>query len=134
MRTWPASFAFSNRLGFHVLAIPRAEGAEFTDYLREDQTGDYPEGRYEHGLQIAAEAGDQRELDRLFDRRSRKEVLRLAVFLMVAAVLLAVVMNCLSSSTQPGPETTAPDTAKQKVIVADKLAERVPGGAGRAVP
>src|SRR5205814_1502832 len=72
---WPAAFAFGNTLRFHVLAVPKAEGEEYTHYHTEEQAGDYPEGRYELALQTAAESGDQRGLDKLFARRSQAETL-----------------------------------------------------------
>jgi hypothetical protein len=89
---WPATFAFSADLGFHltVLASPPPVG-----YLTEEQAKDYPEGRYELALQTAAEAGDQAELDRLFARKTSREVLRLAVMMVVFALLVAVVMKFL---------------------------------------
>jgi hypothetical protein len=107
---WPASFAFGNRLGFDALVVPKAQGVEFADYLREEQAGDYPEGRYEHGLQVAAEAGDQKELDALFARRSRAETWRLALVLLGVVLFLAVVMKWLSPA--PQPPAPAPPTAK----------------------
>jgi hypothetical protein len=98
---WPATFAFGNRLGFDVLVVPKIQGVEFADYLREEQAGDYPEGRYEHGLQVAAEAGDQAELDALFARRSRADVWRLTVVLLVVVTFLAIGINWLSPSPPP---------------------------------
>jgi hypothetical protein len=92
---WPASFAFSNALRFDVLVVPRAAGKEFDGYLRGEQAGDYPEGRYELYLQIAAEAGDQRELDVLFARRSRADTWRLALILLAVIVILAIAGNLL---------------------------------------
>jgi hypothetical protein len=103
---WPASFAFGNRLGFDALVVPKVQGVEFADYLREEQAGDYPEGHYEHGLQVAAEAGDQAELDALFARRSRAEVWRLGLLLLGAILFLTVVMNWLSPT--PAPPAAAP--------------------------
>jgi len=105
---WPASFAFGNRLGFDALVVPKVQGVEFADYLREEQAGDYPEGRYEHGLQVAAESGDQADLDALFARRSRAEVWRLGLVLVVAAIFLTVVMNWLSPTVPPAPAPAAP--------------------------
>ena len=105
---WPASFAFGNRLGFDALVVPKVEGVEFADYLREEQAGDYPEGRYEHALQVAAESGDQAELDHLFARRSRAEVRRLAYLLLAAVAFLTVVMNWLSPNTPPAAPAAAP--------------------------
>jgi hypothetical protein len=105
---WPASFAFGNRLGFDALVVPKAQGVEFADYLREEQAGDYPEGRYELDLQVAAEAGDQAGLDHLFARRSRAEVRRMAYLLIAVVTLLAVFMNWLSPSAPPAPPPSAP--------------------------
>jgi hypothetical protein len=100
---WPASFAFGNALGFDVLVVPRADPEEYADYVREEQAGDYPEGHYELALQIAAEAGDQRELNALFGRRSSKQTLRLALVLLVVMAVLAIVMNLLTPSRSPAP-------------------------------
>ena len=92
---WPASFAFADTLDFHVLVAPRIENESFRGYLREDEAGDYPEGRYELSLQIAAESGDQRELDALFGRRSGRQMIRLLVILLVLFALLALMMRLL---------------------------------------
>lgn len=92
---WPASFAFGNDLGFDALVVPRAVGAEYNGYTSEEQAAEYPEGRYELNLQIAAEAGDQRQLDVLFQRRSWLETWRLGVTLLVAFVLLALASRIL---------------------------------------
>src|SRR5262249_33905778 len=93
---WPASFAFGNALGFDVLVVPRANPEQYPAYVREEQAGDYPQGRYELNLQIAAEAGDQVELDTLFARRSSAQTLRLGVLLLIVMAVLAVVMNILN--------------------------------------
>jgi hypothetical protein len=98
---WPASFAFGNALKFDVLVVPRADPENYADYIREEQAGDYPEGRYELALQIAAEAGDQRELNALFARRSSTQTLRLATVLLAVMAVLAVVMNFLTTSPRP---------------------------------
>jgi hypothetical protein len=98
---WPASFAFGNALKFDVLVVPRADPENYADYIREEQAGDYPEGRYELALQIAAEAGDQRELDALFARRSSTQMLRLALVLLTVMAVLAVVMNLWTTSPRP---------------------------------
>jgi hypothetical protein len=107
---WPASYAFGNELGFDVLVVPRASGDEFAGYLTEQQAGDYPEGRYELALQIAAEAGDQRELDALFARRSRAETWRIGALLLGVVLVLLFVSNALFPSAparlkQPPPAT-----------------------------
>jgi hypothetical protein len=92
---WPATFAFSAELGFHAVALPAAPEPWPVGYLTADQARDYPEGRYELALQIAAEAGNQPELDRLFARRSSKDTLRLAIYLMIAAAVVALASKFL---------------------------------------
>ena len=92
---WPATFAFEPIPGGHVAVVPVAPGPWPAGYLTADQCRDYPEGRYELALQIAVEAGDQRELDRLFARRTSQETLRLALFLVGAAVVVAAVSKYL---------------------------------------
>jgi hypothetical protein len=114
---WPASFAFGNALIFHVLAVPRIPGEEwdttYADYLREEQAGDYPQGRYELNVQIAAETGDQRELDALFFRRSSSQTLRLALYLIGVAAVLALVMKLL---TVPQPPLASPRSTAAAIL------------------
>jgi hypothetical protein len=92
---WPASYAFAAGPGFHALVVPRADPTAFPGYLTEGQAGDYPEGRYELGVQSAAEAGDQAALDALFARRSGRQTLRLAVVLLLVMMGLAVAVKFL---------------------------------------
>ncbi len=87
---WPATFAFSNELGFHAVAMPEPPVPWPPGYLTADQARDYPEGRYEHAVQFAAEHDDQAELDRLFARRSSRDTLRLALYLLAAAAVVAL--------------------------------------------
>jgi hypothetical protein len=93
---WPASFAFDNRLGFHAVAVPHVAEGQYDWYVTEEQAGDYPQGRYELNLQIAAEAGDQAELDALFARRSRAETWRLGFLILTLSLILLFVMNWLN--------------------------------------
>ena len=104
-RLWPASFAFSNALAFDAVVVPCAEGHDFATYVHEDQAPEYPEGRYELALQMAAESGDQAELDALFARRSQREVWRLGLIVLGVVIFLALVMNWLS----PPPVPDAPE-------------------------
>jgi hypothetical protein len=92
---WPATFAFSNELEFHAVALPAVPRPWPPGYLTADQARDYPEGRYELALQTAAESGNQPELDRLFARRSSQDTLRLAAYLVAAAAVVAVVSKLL---------------------------------------
>jgi hypothetical protein len=92
---WPATFAFSNALGFDVVAMPTVPGKGIPGYLNEDQARDYPESRYERDLQAAIESGDQRFLDRLLSRRSSSETLRLALTILVVGVAVVIVGRLL---------------------------------------
>jgi len=92
---WPASFAFGNALGFDALVVPRAQGETYEAYTREDQAEVYPQGRYELALQIAVEAGDQRALDSLLNRRTWAETWRLAVTLIILFFVLALASRVL---------------------------------------
>lgn len=105
---WPASFAFGNDLGFHALVVPQATGDTFHNYVTEDQAASYPEGGYELNLQIAAENGNQGELNELFARRSRAQTWRLGLILLGFVLLLALGMGLL----QPGPKARNSATTK----------------------
>jgi len=119
---WPASFAFSNAHGFHVVVVPRASGPDYENMVHEAQAGDYPEGRYELALQSAAESGDQHELNRLFGRRSRSQTLHLALVLLalfigvpILGTILAPLLALLGltpparpSAEVPGPKLELP--------------------------
>jgi len=93
---WPASFAFSNDLGFHAVALPEAPAPWPEGYLTAEQARDYPEGRYELSLQTAVEAGNQREIDKLIARRSSRDTLRLALFIVGGAVIVALVLKFIA--------------------------------------
>lgn len=101
---WPASFAFNNTLGFDAVVVPRS-GDGFTGYVNEEQADFYPEGRYELNLQIAAESGDQDELDSVLARRSRAQTWRIGLWLL--GVLLVVVI--FNRFTMPPPQSPPKD-------------------------
>jgi hypothetical protein len=118
---WPASFAFGNELGFDALVVSRPNGKAYAGYLIEEQAGDYPQGRYELSLQIAAEAGDQGELDSLFARRSRAQTWRLGLILLVVMSGLVFGVRLLNAVFQsaggaankaPAPSSAPSETAK----------------------
>ena len=92
---WPATFAYSNDLGFDLIALPAVPENGVPGYLSEDQARDYPESRYERNLQEAIESGDQRTLDRLLSRRSSTETLRLALFIIAVGVGTVIVGRLL---------------------------------------
>jgi hypothetical protein len=126
-RLWPASFAFSNALNFDAVVVRRAIARDFPEYTTEDQAADYPEGRYELRLQMAAEAGDQHELDALLARRSVTETWRLGLTLLVLAGLLVLASGILLPTG--GPERPAPSAGAvrlQASVVASMVAQGDP--------
>jgi hypothetical protein len=88
--TWPATFAYSTALAFGLVVLPTVPESGTPGYMTEDQARDYPESRYERELQVAVEHNDQRTVDRLFARRSSAETLQLAIWIVVAAVVLSI--------------------------------------------
>ena len=90
---WPATFAFSSEIPFHAVVLPTNFDGKLVGYLTEEQTKDYPEGRYETRLQLAAETGDEAELARLFARKTSQEVLRLAVGIVLFAFAVALFLK-----------------------------------------
>jgi hypothetical protein len=107
---WPASFVFGNDLRFHALATPRITEV-FERYVSEDQAGDYPEGRYERALHVAAETGDQADLDALFGRRSRRQTLRLGIFLMMVMLILLGVSKWIARTSAPDESPPVSESA-----------------------
>jgi hypothetical protein len=99
---WPCSFAFGNALRFDIAVVPRAQPADFSGYVTEENAGDYPEGDYEAGIQAAAQSGDEAELFAMFRRRSSRQTLRLAVSILVFMALVVGVMRVLTGVV-PGP-------------------------------
>jgi hypothetical protein len=104
---WPATFAYSNALGFDALVVPRRGDEDFSEYNSEEQASDYPAGRYELSLQTAAEAGDQAGLDALFNRRTSQETLRMGLF-MVAVLSIAVLGLRFWRTASPEPSSLSP--------------------------
>jgi hypothetical protein len=106
-KLWPASFAFDNALGFDALVVPEAVGEEYAGYTDERQAAEYPQGYYELRLQTAAEAGDQQELDSLFNRRSSSDTLRLGLALL-AVLAVGVLFLRLTAPPQAPPAPKRP--------------------------
>jgi hypothetical protein len=113
-RLWPATFAFSNALGFDALVVPRVYAANFEGYTNEEQAADYPAGTYEMALQVAAETGDQRELDRLLSRRTSQDTMKLGLVLLgaiVALMLAPPLIEWIIPRPSPGAGVTAQKAA-----------------------
>ena len=100
---WPASFAFANGGQFHAVVVPRDAGREVFGYIDERQAGDYPEGNYEWRLQSAVEHGDQKEMNALLGRRSRRQMIRLALGLLLVMAVIPPVVMLLPASPPPNP-------------------------------
>jgi hypothetical protein len=90
---FPASFAFSDELGFDAVALPDPPSDPNRPRHTEDSLRDYPQSRYELNLQIAIESGDQRELERLFARRSSDDTIRLGLTIIAIALVLALILK-----------------------------------------
>jgi hypothetical protein len=90
---WPASFCFALDLGFHAAAMPAVPPLDRVRFHDEEQVRDYPQGKYELGVQAAAEHGDQKWLDELLARRTSDETLRLGLYIIAAALVLAVLFK-----------------------------------------
>jgi hypothetical protein len=118
VRLWPATFAFGNGFAFHAVVTPRL-AEEYTGYIEEDQMGGYPEGRYELGVQAAAEAGDQAELDRLINRAGREQTLRLGLMILGFMIVLSLVMSFVTP--QPNPAAPEQKTEIPNLPAADVL-------------
>ncbi len=88
---WPAAFCFELGLPFDLMTV--AQPTIPKQFLDEEQTKDYPPGRYELALQLAAEENDTAALQALFARRSSQEVLRLAAGMVLFAVVVAIVLK-----------------------------------------
>ncbi len=99
---WPCTFTFRPRPEFHVQVAPPSETMP-AHALTADQAADYPEGRYELALQAAVEAGDESHLFQLLNRRSRKEMLWLALVLLILFALVPI-----SSALFPLPPVESP--------------------------
>jgi hypothetical protein len=86
---WPTSFAFGTDLRFDAAVMPTVPPGVHT----EDGLKGYPAGNYEHRLQAAVEAGDDRELAALLARRTGDDTIRLGLTIIAAALLAAVVFK-----------------------------------------
>lgn len=91
---WPATFAFSDELGLHLAVVPTlVPVVGEAKPLTEDAVRDYPSSNYELNLQIAIESGDRAALRRLLARRTLDDTIRLAVYIVVFALIVAVLFR-----------------------------------------
>jgi hypothetical protein len=88
---WPASFAFSNDLGFSIAAGPALPLK--TGTLPEEAVRDYPQSHYELNLQLAIESKDAAALAKLLARRTSDDTLRLGLYMLAFALVVAAVLK-----------------------------------------
>lgn len=91
---WPATFAFSDELGFHAAVGPTLPTPRHGPrVLTEDAIRDYPQSSYELSLQLAIEGGDRAALKRLLARRTADDTIRLGLYILAFALVVAVVLK-----------------------------------------
>lgn len=91
---WPATFAFSDELGFHAAVGPTLPTPRHgVQVLTEDAIRDYPQSSYELSLQLAIESGDRAGLKRLLARRTADDTIRLGLYILGFALVAAVVLK-----------------------------------------
>ena len=91
---WPATFAFSDELGFHAAVgptLPTARPGE--PVLLEESIRDYPQSSYELSLQLAIESGDRAALRKLLARRTADDTIRMGLYMLGFALVAAVVLK-----------------------------------------
>jgi hypothetical protein len=91
---WPATFAFSDELGFHAAVGPTLPTPRHgVQVLQEEAIRDYPQSSYELSLQIAIESGDRAALKRLLARRTADDTIRLGLYILAFALVVAAVLK-----------------------------------------
>ena len=91
---WPATFAFSDELGFHAAVGPTLPTPRHgVQVLTEDAIRDYPQSSYELNLQIAIESGDHKGLRKLLARRTADDTIRLGLYILAFALAVAAVLK-----------------------------------------
>jgi hypothetical protein len=91
---WPATFAFSDELGFHAAVgptLPPAGGD--VRVLPEAAVLDYPQSSYELALQTAIESGDRAALRKLLARRTADDTIRIGLSILAFSLVVAVVLK-----------------------------------------
>jgi hypothetical protein len=91
---WPATFAFSDELGFHAAVGPTLPPPRHgVQVLPEDAIRDYPQSSYELNLQLAIESGDRAALRKLLARRTADDTIRLGLYILAFALVVAAVLK-----------------------------------------
>lgn len=91
---WPATFAFSDDLGFHAAVGPTLPTPRHgVQVLPEESVRDYPQSSYELSLQLAIESGDRAGLRKLLARRTADDTIRMGLYMLAFALVAAVVLK-----------------------------------------
>jgi len=91
---WPATFAFSDELGFHAAVGPTLPTPRHGfQVLMEDAIRDYPQSSYELNLQRAIESGERAALRKLLARRTADDTIRLGLYILAFALIVAAVLK-----------------------------------------
>ena len=91
---WPATFAFSDELGFHAAVGPTLPTTRHgVQVLMEESIRDYPQSSYELNLQLAIESGDRAGLRKLLARRTADDTIRLGLYMLAFALIVAAVLK-----------------------------------------
>jgi hypothetical protein len=91
---WPATFAFSDELGFHAAVGPTLPTPRHgLQVLPEEAIRDYPQSSYELSLQVAIESGDRAGLRKLLARRTADDTIRLGLYILAFALVVAAVLK-----------------------------------------
>ena len=91
---WPATFAFSDELGFHAAVGPTLPTPRHgVRVLVEEAIRDYPQSGYELNLQLAIESGDRAALRKLLARRTADDTIRLGLYILAFALVAAAVVK-----------------------------------------
>lgn len=117
-----ATFAFSDRLDCHVLVVPSTDLVDMADATTEDMAAEYPQGSYELALQTAAEAGDQAALDRVLERRTSRETMKLGLGLMIFLTLLVLISRWGIGPAPEDPSVRPPADAERPLKAATAAA------------
>jgi hypothetical protein len=91
---WPATFAFSDELGFHAATGPTLPTPRHgVQVLQEEAIRDYPQSSYELNLHLAIESGDRAGLRKLLARRTADDTIRLGLYILAFALVVAAVLK-----------------------------------------
>lgn len=91
---WPATFAYSDELGFHAATGPTLPTPRHgVQVLMEEAIRDYPQSSYELNLQLAIESGDHAALRKLLARRTADDTIRLGLYILAFALFAAAVVK-----------------------------------------